>query len=191
MSGRSANLFAAQPFGRATRPWSMPSWDAPPSFVEYVRTRHAELLRFAHVLCGDPHLAADLVQDALERVGISWHRIQRQDDPEGYLRRTIVHRYVSRWRALRRERLVAELPERQHVDVEPADGELWTLLTTLPPRQRAVVVLRFYQDLSAAQIAEVMGCTVGTVKSNGSRALAKLRAGLSSRTNISTRDGGS
>src|SRR5262245_34711256 len=155
----------------------MPSWEAPPSFVEYVRSRHTELLRYAHVLSGDPHLAADLVQDALERAGLHWRRIRRQDDPEGYLRRIIVNRYVSRWRALRRERLVADLPE----VVAPAGTEpdsLWTLLATLPRQQRAVLVLRFYEDLSEAQIAEVLGCSVGTVKSNGFRALAKLRTAL-------------
>jgi RNA polymerase sigma-70 factor (sigma-E family) len=167
----------------------MPSWEAPPSFVEYVRSRHAELLRFAHVLCGDPHLAADLVQDALERVGVAWLRIQRQDDPEGYLRRVIVHRYVSRWRALRRERLVADLPERRHIDAEPADRELWGLLAALPPRQRAVLALRFYEDLSEAQIADVLGCSVGTVKSTSSRALTKLRTGLAHRARMSTGDG--
>ena len=89
----------------------MARWDAPPAFDEYVRSRHTDLLRYAHVLSGDPHLAADLVQDALERAGLHWRRIRRQDDPEGYLRRIIVNRYVSRWRALRRERLVADLPE--------------------------------------------------------------------------------
>jgi RNA polymerase sigma-70 factor (sigma-E family) len=157
--------------------------------VEYVRSRHAELLRFAYVLCGDPHLAADLVQDALERVGVAWQRLERQENPEGYLRRTIVHRYVSRWRRLRREHLVAELPERRHIDAEPVDRELWTLLATLPPRQRAVLALRFYEDLSEAQIAIVLGCSVGTVKSNSSRALAKLRAGLLARDRVSTKDG--
>jgi RNA polymerase sigma-70 factor (sigma-E family) len=157
--------------------------------VEYVRSRHAELLRFAHVLCGDPHLAADLVQDALERVGVAWQRIQRQDDPEGYLRRIIVHRYVSRWRALRRERLVADLPERRHIDAEPADRELWGLLAALPPRQRAVLALRFYEDLTEAHIADVLGCSIGTVKSTSSRALSKLRSGLSRRARMSTEDG--
>ncbi|GAA4261890.1 SigE family RNA polymerase sigma factor [Dactylosporangium darangshiense] len=163
----------------------MAQWEAPAAFEEYVRSRHAELLRFAHVLTGDRHLAADLVQDALVRAGLGWRRIQRQDDPEGYLRRTIVNGYLNRRRALRRERLVANLPEQRDTanDARPggavlADDEMWWLLATLPRQQRAVLVLRYYLDLSEAQIAEVLGCSAGTVKSNASRALAKLRTGL-------------
>jgi RNA polymerase sigma-70 factor (sigma-E family) len=161
----------------------MAQWEAPPAFEEYVRSRHAELLRFAHVLAGDRHLAADLVQDALVRAGLGWRRIQRQDDPEGYLRRTIVNGYLNRRRALRRERLVADLPEEQGAAAgRPdapilADDEMWAMLATLPRQQRAVLVLRYYLDLSEAQIAEVLGCSAGTVKSNAARALAKLRAG--------------
>jgi RNA polymerase sigma-70 factor (sigma-E family) len=159
----------------------MARWEAPPAFEDYVRARHAELLRFAHVLTGDPHLAADLVQDALERAGLGWRRIRHQDDPEGYLRRTIVNTYLNRRRALRRERLVADLPERSGEPPgadEPFDSELWTLLATLPPQQRAVLVLRYYLDLSETQIADGLGCSVGTVKSNASRAMAKLRTAL-------------
>jgi RNA polymerase sigma-70 factor (sigma-E family) len=159
----------------------MARWEAPQAFEDYVRGRHVELLRFAHVLTGDPHLAADLVQDALERAGLGWRRIRRQDDPEGYLRRTIVNTYLNRRRALRRERLVADLPERAGAPPdadEPFDGELWALLGTLPRQQRTVLVLRYYLDLSEAQIAEVFGCSVGTVKSNASRAMAKLRTAL-------------
>jgi RNA polymerase sigma-70 factor (sigma-E family) len=156
-------------------------WPAPPAFDEYVRARHAELLRFAHVLCGDPHLAADLVQDALVGAGLAWRRVRRTDDPEGYVRRAIVNRYLSRWRRLRRERLVASVPDRSYTDREPVDGELWRLLGTLPRQQRAVLVLRFYADLSEVQVAEVLGCTTGTVKSTGHRALARLRAALAER----------
>jgi len=168
----------------------MALWAAPPGFDEYVRSRHTELLRFAHVLSGDPHLAADLVQDALERAGLHWRRIRRQDDPEGYLRRIIVNRYVSRWRSLRRERLVADLPDSVAPTVEPAvTDEMWVLLAELPRQQRAVLVLRFYEDLSEAQVADVLGCSVGTVKSNGSRAMAKLRAAMTTAPAGSTVDG--
>ena len=73
--------------------------------------------------------------------------------------------------------------------MEPVDRELWDLLGTLPPRQRAGLALRFYDDLTEAQIADVLGCSIGTVKSNSSRALAKLRAGLTSRASMSTGDG--
>ncbi|HEY2950566.1 MAG TPA: SigE family RNA polymerase sigma factor [Micromonosporaceae bacterium] len=156
----------------------MAKWQAPPSFEEYVRDRHVELLRFAHALTGDRHLADDLVQDALERTGMRWERIRRQEDPEGYLRRIIVNRHLSRWRSLRRERLVAEPPERSYADAEPPDQVLWQLLGTLPRRQRAVLVLRFYEDLSEVQVAATLGCSVGAVKSYGSRGMARLRAAM-------------
>lgn len=157
----------------------MARWDAPSSFDDYVRSRHGELLRFAHVLSGDRHLADDLVQEALERTGVSWRRVRRQEDPEGYVRRIIVNTFLNRTRSLRRERLVADLPETgRHMDGEPRDEALWRLVATLPRQQRAVLVLRFFLDMSEAQVADVLGCSVGTVKSNGSRAMAKLRAAL-------------
>lgn len=167
----------------------MAQWEAPPTFAEYVRHRHGELLRFAHILCGDPHLAADLVQDALERAGLAWRRIQRQDDPEGYLRRTILNQYLNRRRRLRRERLTDDPPERPSRPVEPADAEVWLMLATLPPQQRAVLVLRYYEDLSEAEIARVLGCSTGTVKSSASRALAKLRAVLAPSAQPTTEGG--
>ncbi len=151
---------------------------APEDFAEFVRGRHVELLRFAYLLCGDRYLAEDLVQEALERTGMAWRRVKRQDDPEGYVRRTITNRYLNRLRALRRERLVGDLPERGYVDREPPDGALWRLLAGLPRKQRAVLVLRFYLDYSEAQAAQVLGCSIGTVKSTTSRALAKLREQL-------------
>ena len=153
-------------------------WEAPREFDDFIRARHIALLRFAHVLCGDPHQAADLVQDALERTGLAWRRL-RHDDPEGYVRRVIVNTFLNGVRRLRRERLVAEPPEMAYQPPDPRDEALWRLLRTLPPRQRAVVVLRFYADLSEVEISAVLGCTVGTVKSTSSRALAKLRTALS------------
>ncbi|WP_433086433.1 SigE family RNA polymerase sigma factor [Dactylosporangium sp. CA-052675] len=159
----------------------MPSWDAPPSFEDYVRDRHRELLRFACLLSGDAHLAADLVQDALERTGMAWRRVRRHEDPGGYVRRVIVNRYLNRVRALRRERLTDTAPEVVHLDAEPPDEQLWRAIVALPKQQRAVLVLRYYDDLSERQIAAVLGCSVGTVKSNASRALAKLRTALAAR----------
>lgn len=150
------------------------------SFEDYVRARLPALLRFAHALCGDPHTAADLVQDALERTGVRWSRIERTADPDAYVKRAIVNGRTSRWRKLRRESLVAALPEPAsgHRDAEPHDHELWRLLATLPPRQRAVLVLRYYEDMSEEQIAQTLGCAPGTVKSQASKALAKLRTVL-------------
>jgi RNA polymerase sigma-70 factor (sigma-E family) len=157
----------------------MASWDAPASFDDFVRARHQALLRFAHVLCGDGHLAADLVQDALERTGLRWRRLRDPDDPEGYVRRTIITQYVNRRRRWGREHPVADVPEHAAPqEIGGTDGAIRQLLASLPRQQRAVLVLRFYEDLTEAAIAELLGCSLGTVKSNSSRALAKLRAAL-------------
>jgi RNA polymerase sigma-70 factor (sigma-E family) len=146
------------------------------AFDDFARGRMRELLRFAHVLTGDADRAADLVQDALERTLMAWPRILRKDDPEAYVRRAIVNRHVSVWRRLRRERLVAETPDQPYDDAAGRDADLWAALATLPPRQRAVLVLRYYEDMSEADCAEVMGCSVGTVKSQAWKAIARLRA---------------
>lgn len=156
-------------------------WEAPREFDDFIRARHTVLLRFAHVLCGDPYQAADLVQDALERTGLAWRRLRR-DDPEAYVRRAIVNTFLNGVRRLRRERLMAEPPETAYHEPESRDDALWRLLGTLPRRQRAVVVLRFYADMSEVDIAAILGCTVGTVKSTSSRALAKLRVALAETT---------
>ena len=137
----------------------MSRWAAPESFAEFVRGRHGDLLRFAHVLCGDRYLAEDLVQDALERVGMAWARIERQDNPEGYVRKTITNRYLNQVRVMRRERLTDSVPEGlvlQSEQSEPPDDHLRRLLSELPRQQRAVIVLRFYLDYSEAQIAETL-----------------------------------
>jgi RNA polymerase sigma-70 factor (sigma-E family) len=138
-----------------------------------------ELLRFGHALTGSPHAAADLVQDALERTMIAWPRVEKQGDPEGYVRRIMVNRYISIWRRRRRETLVLDVPEdpgrRAAGEPEVRDFALWERIKALPPRQRTVIVLRYYEDMSEAQIAAVMGSSVGTVKSQASRALASLR----------------
>jgi RNA polymerase sigma-70 factor (sigma-E family) len=147
------------------------------SFDAFVRARLPALLRFAYAVCGDPHTAADLVQDALERTGLHWSRIDRTGDAEAYVRRAIINGRTSRWRKLRRESLVDVVPERPSYDDRPGHDEtLWQLLATLPRRQRAVLVLRYYEDMSEQQIAATLGCAPGTVKSQASKALVKLRA---------------
>jgi len=147
-------------------------------FEVFVRARLAELLRFGHVLTGSPHAAADLVQDALERTLLAWPRIQKRDDPEGYVRRTMINRYISIWRRRSRERLVAQIPDRASGSEPPDHSDLMWALAQLPPRARAVVVLRFYQDLSERETAAMLGCSIGTVKSQTARALARLRTHL-------------
>lgn len=148
-------------------------------FDAFVRERMPELLRFGYVLAGSPDAAADLVQDALERTLAAWPRVKQRDDPEGYVRRTMVNRNVSIWRKQRRERIVEEVPDQPAVsDDGLPDEELQSALADLPRRQRAVLLLRFAEDLSEQQVANLMGCSVGTVKSQTHKALAKLRTRL-------------
>lgn len=157
-----------------------PAPDTFPDFAAYVEAQLPALLRLGHALTGNRHDASDLVQEALERVGLRWAAIQRGGgQPHAYARRTIVNAWTSRWRRRRWETLVAEPPEtvgQTHDRLE--NDELWAALRALPPRQRAVIVLRYYEDLSEKEIAVTLGVTPGTVKSQASRALATLRQGL-------------
>lgn len=150
-------------------------------FADFVAHRLTALYRYAVILTGNPHDAEDLVQEALTRTAFAWRRI-RADDPERYVRTTMSRIMVNRWRRPRREHLVAEAPERPTEEHELSriadlDG-LDTALAALPQRMRAVLVLRYVDQLTEAEIAEVLGCAQGTVKSQASRALAKLRAQL-------------
>jgi RNA polymerase sigma-70 factor (sigma-E family) len=150
-----------------------------PGFDAFVASRGDALFRFGCVLAGNPHDGEDLVQEALIRTGVAWSRIQRKDDPEGYVRQTMVRLNINRWRKHRRERLVAAVPE-THTE-EPgfsrvdSESGLAMTLDGLPPRMRTVLVLRYVEGLSDNEIATVMGCAIGTVKSQASRALVKLR----------------
>jgi len=142
----------------------------------FVRARGQALLRLGLLLAGTPEGAADLVQEVLARLLAARARVRAQD-PEGYVRRTMVNLSVSWWRGRRRERLTDEPPERGYDD-EPGDHLLWRAVAALPPRQRAVVALRFGEDRSAIETARLMGTSTGTVKSQTSKALASLRAAL-------------
>jgi RNA polymerase sigma-70 factor (sigma-E family) len=148
-------------------------------FDDFARARMPELLRFGYALTGSPQAAADLVQDALERTLLAWVRVDNQDDPEGYVRRIMVNRNISIWRRRRREVLFDEVPTDSVRDAHAAEPErdlaLWERVKALPPRQRTVIVLRYYEDLSEDVVAATMGSAVGTVKSQTSRALAALR----------------
>lgn len=147
-------------------------------FEEWAAGRLPSLLRYAHLLTGDRHRAEDVVQTAFTRMLVAWPRVQRKDDPEGYIRKAITRLAIDSRKKAWRERLTATPPEAsiRSMPLEEDRWEMWALLATLPSRQRAVVVLRYYEDLSEAQIAEVLGCSRGTVKSQASKALAKLRA---------------
>ncbi|ADD42514.1 transcriptional regulator, LuxR family [Stackebrandtia nassauensis DSM 44728] len=150
-------------------------------FDEFVRGSSLRLLRSAYLLTGDQHLAEDLVQSALERTHRSWKRLHRTESAEMYTRRVMYHLQVAWWRRRR---------VKEHFDEQPIDERVSTpdsaedatrrlvlgqALAQLTTRQRAVIVLRFYEDLSVSQTAEMLGCSNGTVKSQTAKALAALR----------------
>lgn len=151
--------------------------DGSGAYAAFVTARYPALLRFGQVLTGDPYLAQDLVQDALERTGASWARVRRKDAPEAYVRRAMVNGYTSHWRRRRRESVTSDVPEIAVPAQEP-DRALWQVLSSLPPRQRAVLVLRFYEDLSELETARVLGIVPGTVKSQTAKGLAAMRLAL-------------
>jgi len=149
-------------------------------FSAYMEARQPSLLRTAYLLTGDRHTAEDLVQTALAKLYLSWDKVQRRDSVDGYVRRILVNEHNSLWRRgwKKREHATDEIPESQHTDSydEGQRGALWEVVQTLPRKARAVVVLRYYEQLSEAETADVLGISVGTVKSQSSRALAALRA---------------
>ena len=149
-------------------------------FTEFVVNRSQALLRAAYALTGDRHAAEDLVQQALAKAFLRWRRIE--GDVEPYVRRILYHDSATRWRrrGLRAETSVASPPDVALVADAADDTSLRLLLRrallALPPRQRAVLVLRYLEDRSVEETAEILGCRPGTVVSQASRALVKLRA---------------
>lgn len=150
------------------------------TYERFVTERAPTLLRYGYVLTGNAHDAADLVQEGLVRLRAAWPRVVRKDDPEGYTRTIMARHHISVWRRRSRERLSGEVPEREYVDpgLERAerDPRLWRSLEALPRRQRAVLVLRYYEDMADQEIAAMLGISRGTVRSQAARALDKLRA---------------
>jgi RNA polymerase sigma-70 factor (sigma-E family) len=152
-------------------------------FDDFVTVRSASLLRFAYLLTGDRHLAEDLTQEALVRAHRRWHAITGEDGPEPYVRQVVLRQYLS-WRRRRSstERPVAETPDTT-TGADLADrvadaDEMWAALHTLPRSQRAVVVLRYYEDLPDAEIARLLGCAQATVRVHAFHALHRLRSVL-------------
>ncbi|POX51124.1 SigE family RNA polymerase sigma factor [Streptomyces sp. Ru71] len=153
------------------------------SFSSYVRARQSALLRTARSLTANPSDAEDLLQTALAKTYAAWERIEDHRAVDGYVRRALVNTRTSQWRKRKVDEFATdELPEPEPVpgDDDPAERQalhdaMWRAIMKLPARQRAMVVLRYYEDLSEAQTAEVLGVSVGTVKSAVSRALGKLR----------------
>ncbi len=150
------------------------------SFEEFFHATWPRLFRTTYAVAGDRASAEDALQAAYAKAFAGWRRIRATDHPEAYVRRMAVNEVLGSRRrpAFRRERYVDAEPE-PAPSPEPtlADRDaVWRAVSALPPRQRAVVVLRYYEDLSEAEIAEVLGCSRGTVKSQASDALARLRA---------------
>ena len=148
-------------------------------FESFVRARMSALVRYGYVLSGNPHDAADLAQEALARLGERWQRVHAKGDPEGYVRTTMARLHISWWRRRRREHPVQTMPERGYHDTGllAADGGtgLWRAVAELPPRQRVVLVLRYFEQLPDEEIAHALGVFRVTVRSQASRALEKLR----------------
>jgi RNA polymerase sigma-70 factor (sigma-E family) len=146
-------------------------------FDDFVVSRSPALLRTAYLLVHDEGLAEDLVQTALTKCWFAWRRID--GDPEPYVRRVLVTTSVSWWRRRwTRELPAGDLPERaaaEATDRMVDAQDLWKAIGHLPRRQRAVVVLRYVEDQSESETADLLGCSVGTVKSQCAKALAKLR----------------
>ena len=147
-------------------------------FAELVHACWASLYRTAYLMLGDAAEAEDLVQTALAKTYANWRRVRSVDAAPGYARTTLVNTAASwfRKKGWRNERPTEVLPEAGHEHDLTDRRTVIDALGTLPPRQRAVVVLRYYEDLSVAQVAHALGITAGTVKSQTSEALSKLRA---------------
>lgn len=169
-----------------------PMVDIDEAFTSYVAQRRLQLFRAACLLCGDPHQAEDIVQDALARLYVAWPRASRADNIDGYVRRAIVNSHLNQVRRpWRRERVAATLGERPaavHLPTEDLQV-MWAAIGSLPLGQRKVVVLRHYLGLSVEETAADLGVSAGTVKSQTSDALAALRNSLAAEFGTNVREG--
>ncbi len=158
-------------------------------FTAYVAARERALARLAYLLVGNRDDAEDLLQNVLAKVYRHWDRVASVEQPDAYVRRMMVNESNSRWRRVLRR---LETPSSHVLEVldppgavspDPTLGiDLWRHVQTLPRQQRAAVVLRYYEDLTEAQTAEILECSVGTVKSHTSRAISALRSRMSEAT---------
>lgn len=171
--------------------------DAPPeSYESFVRARTPALLRTAFLLTGDQHLAEDLVQEALARTHRAWGRLRDTGNVEAYTRKVMYHAQVSIWRRRRvAESFPGDLPDvRHHDQVDHAVSTtqrvmLERALSTLSAKQRSVIVLRYFEDRTEAETAELLGMAIGTVKAQAFRALARLRKSASEFLELPAKDG--
>ncbi|MBI1378863.1 MAG: SigE family RNA polymerase sigma factor [Frankiales bacterium] len=160
----------------------MSATPGPPDFEQFVAARRPSLRRTAYLICGDWDRAEDAVQDALARLFVHWRRASRADSVDAYARRAVVNAVLSDGRrAWRRERATDTVPETSYADHADAVGSraaIASALASLGPSQRAIVVLRYWDDLSVEETAAVLRCSTGNVKSQAARGLARLREAL-------------
>jgi len=151
-------------------------------FESWLVAREPALQRLALLLTGDEHAAQDLVQVSLAKLYLAWDRLDDRDHIDAYARKILVNEHRTAWRRpWRRREVVTDSPPDRAGPVVEYDGTrdaVWSFVASLPPRQRAVIVLRYYEQLTEAEIAEVLGVSPGTVKSQASRAIAALRTRL-------------
>ncbi len=165
------------------------------AFEDWLAAREGALQRTAHLLTGDVHSAQDLVQTTLAKLYLRWDRVRSVDNIDAYARKALLNEHRSSWRrpVRRAEQLVEAVPDLPAPDPPGYDGSreaVWRFVCSLPAKQRTVVVLRFYEQLTEAEIADLMGISVGTVKSQSSRAIAALRARLPDHPEISGEEAG-
>src|SRR6478609_461882 len=156
--------------------------DAVTDFESWLVAREPALQRLALLLAGDEHSAQDLVQTSLAKLYLAWDRLEDRANVDAYARRILVNEHRTAWRRpwRRREVVTDAPPDRAGPTIEYDGGRevVWEFVASLPPRQRAVIVLRYYEQLTEAEIADVLGVSPGTVKSQASRAIAALRTRL-------------
>jgi RNA polymerase sigma-70 factor (sigma-E family) len=148
-------------------------------FTAYLHARQPSLLRTAYLLTGDRHTAEDVLQTSLAKLYLAWDKVRDRDSVDAYVRRIMVNENNSLWRRpwKRREHTSDVMPDASYVDTydDGRGAALWDVVQGLPPKARAVVVLRYYEQLSEAETADVLGISIGTVKSQCSRAIAAMR----------------
>lgn len=153
------------------------------AFAEFAAARSGAMFRAAYLMVGDHALAEDLLQEALTKTYVAWPRLRDVNNAEAYTRKAITTTAISWWRrkSWQNERPRDDVPERDHAchgdDIAERDW-MWRELQSLPPRQRAAIVLRYYEDLTEAETADLLDITRGTVKSQAQKALAELRANV-------------
>ena len=152
-----------------------------PAYTDFVQDRQGRLRRAAYLMCGDVDQAEDLLQEALIALAERWEKVEH---PDAFVRKVIYRQRISWWRKSRRETVVEFVPDTgvgDGAERRAREAEVHDVLRTLPPRQRAALVLRYFEDLTEAQAAEVMGIAVGTVKSLSHQAIARMREELAAR----------